>query len=220
MKSVTERGGRTVLFVSHNMEAVQNLCSHALLMENGQLDQVGKVQDVVAHYMKGITNAKTRVIYAEHNAPVMNSISLRRALVAHNEAGDESMYINNPFRFEFTFDYMEIEKAQLDITFHLVDERNILVYVGSTVWTHHEVFEAQTIHAVCHFPGNLLNEGTYTICKLLVVRNKGTIIAEFDDVLTFNLLPEKNSGHFGWVGKKEGILKLKSVEWQLDTVTA
>ena len=44
-------GGRTVLFVSHNMNAVQRLCSQAVLLEQGQLVAAGQTEDVVNLYL-------------------------------------------------------------------------------------------------------------------------------------------------------------------------
>ena len=44
--------GRTVLFVSHNMGAVQTVCRRALLLANGQVKRVGSVPEVVAEYLK------------------------------------------------------------------------------------------------------------------------------------------------------------------------
>jgi lipopolysaccharide transport system ATP-binding protein len=44
--------GRTVLFVSHNMAAIQNLCSSCQLLESGQLVQKGATAQVVAHYLQ------------------------------------------------------------------------------------------------------------------------------------------------------------------------
>ena len=43
--------GRTVLFVSHNMAAVQNLCSRAVLIRQGRMEQSGSVDDVMACYL-------------------------------------------------------------------------------------------------------------------------------------------------------------------------
>jgi len=45
-------GGRTVLFVSHNMAAIQNLCSSALLLSAGRVTARGAVGDVVARYLE------------------------------------------------------------------------------------------------------------------------------------------------------------------------
>jgi lipopolysaccharide transport system ATP-binding protein len=46
------QGGRTVLFVSHNMAAVQSLCGKALLLTRGQVAQFGAVKEVVSGYMR------------------------------------------------------------------------------------------------------------------------------------------------------------------------
>lgn len=51
MQSVA-RDGRTVLFVSHNMAAIQSLCSRAILMEGGRLAFDGSAGDAVAAYLK------------------------------------------------------------------------------------------------------------------------------------------------------------------------
>ena len=42
------RGGRTVLFVSHNMATVQNLCSRAVLLASGRVQAIGPVGDVLS----------------------------------------------------------------------------------------------------------------------------------------------------------------------------
>lgn len=52
MKDVSEKDGRTVLFVSHNMAAVANLCTNGLVMSNGTLDFSGSVHEAVHYYMK------------------------------------------------------------------------------------------------------------------------------------------------------------------------
>src|SRR5580698_1896361 len=44
-------GGRTVLFVSHNMAAVENLCSRAIWIDGGKVRMDGPAKDVVAAYM-------------------------------------------------------------------------------------------------------------------------------------------------------------------------
>jgi lipopolysaccharide transport system ATP-binding protein len=44
------RAGRTVLFVSHNLEAVQRLCTRGLLLRKGRLDAAGPIDEIVARY--------------------------------------------------------------------------------------------------------------------------------------------------------------------------
>ncbi|MGE0826088.1 MAG: ABC transporter ATP-binding protein [Candidatus Binatia bacterium] len=49
--SELRRGGRTVLFVSHNMSAVENLCSRVLWIDNGQVRENGPAKQVIESYM-------------------------------------------------------------------------------------------------------------------------------------------------------------------------
>jgi len=51
MNDVSKGEGRTVLFVSHNMAAVQNLCFKGILLENGIIKKTGLINDVLAEYL-------------------------------------------------------------------------------------------------------------------------------------------------------------------------
>ena len=45
------RDGRTVIFVSHNLDAIRRLCSHAVMLERGHAVAFGPTADVVARYL-------------------------------------------------------------------------------------------------------------------------------------------------------------------------
>jgi lipopolysaccharide transport system ATP-binding protein len=47
-------GGRTVLFVSHNMPAVTNICNRAVLLSDGRIDSDGDAEEVVGAYLREI----------------------------------------------------------------------------------------------------------------------------------------------------------------------
>ncbi|MCO6500408.1 MAG: ATP-binding cassette domain-containing protein [Vicingus serpentipes] len=47
--------GRTVLFVSHNMAAIENLCENLILLENGRIVKTGSTKEVIAHYLTSQT---------------------------------------------------------------------------------------------------------------------------------------------------------------------
>ena len=50
MKDVSKKDGRTVLFVSHNMGAIQNLCKTALLLSNGKIKEIGDTGNIISNY--------------------------------------------------------------------------------------------------------------------------------------------------------------------------
>lgn len=56
MDEVTKKAGRTIVFVSHNMEAIRRLCNKCVLLENGQIKKFGKTDDVINYYLNKKSN--------------------------------------------------------------------------------------------------------------------------------------------------------------------
>ena len=59
MQDVSASDGRTILFVSHNMGALTQLCEHGILLEDGQVKTIGPVKDVIRTYLKSSLNQNT-----------------------------------------------------------------------------------------------------------------------------------------------------------------
>jgi len=51
MKSISKEGGRTVLFVSHNMTTINTLCQRSILLENGKVLKEGLTSDIIPYYL-------------------------------------------------------------------------------------------------------------------------------------------------------------------------
>ena len=51
MQEVSSGGGRTVLFVSHNMASIKALCNHSILLENGMIKCMGKTSQIISEYL-------------------------------------------------------------------------------------------------------------------------------------------------------------------------
>ena len=79
MGDVSKGEGRTVLFVSHNMGAVQSLCNKGILLKNGLIDLVGFTDDIVNRYLSSSQinkNAWTAGITSEDKTISINSLKL------------------------------------------------------------------------------------------------------------------------------------------------
>ena len=59
MEDVTRKEGRTVLFVSHNMTAVRDLCSRTMLLSDGRVDASGPTAEVIQKYIGDFESIKT-----------------------------------------------------------------------------------------------------------------------------------------------------------------
>ncbi|MBI1347038.1 ATP-binding cassette domain-containing protein [bacterium] len=80
------RGGRTVLFVSHNMAVMQNLCASGVLLGDGQVIQSGPIHDVVSGYLLSL-NAKNdcEVDLSSHKGRISNALPIIRSVRLYSD---------------------------------------------------------------------------------------------------------------------------------------
>jgi lipopolysaccharide transport system ATP-binding protein len=75
MKDVSGEG-RTVLFVSHNMDAVNKLCLNSLILEKGKLVEIGRTDNIISKYLKWDNNIFEKIIHFENMKPQITGIKL------------------------------------------------------------------------------------------------------------------------------------------------
>jgi lipopolysaccharide transport system ATP-binding protein len=61
MKDVSQGGGRTVLFVSHNMASIAALCTKSILMETGTVKCIGNTKDIISQYL--LSNSQSNAVW-------------------------------------------------------------------------------------------------------------------------------------------------------------
>ena len=80
--------GRTILFVSHNMGAINRLCERVILLENGAIKFDGDTIEGVKKYVEGLTPVGSRCVVFQNN--FQDPISIEKAHVAACGKGDET----------------------------------------------------------------------------------------------------------------------------------
>ncbi len=79
MKDVSDKEGRTVLFVSHNMIAVKSLCNKAILLRNGKLVDQGETTNVINNYLSSHFDKNLCLYYEDADkAPGNEKAKLKR----------------------------------------------------------------------------------------------------------------------------------------------
>ncbi len=212
MQDVAKGEGRTVLFVSHNMTAVRNLCKNGVLLENGTMKYVGVVEDVIHHYLsEGVESCRT-VTWTKENAPFMNSIRLLSARITNKE---KVLYAGDAIHLEFVVESEETHPAEYNITFLLKDEMNNFLFEGSTAFstrlvekTSSGIYKAEAV-----IPSDLMNEGSYRIWRIFFVKDRVTLQFCYDDALSFEL-KRRETDAFGYQGGKMGLMKPK-ISWKM-----
>ncbi|UYZ57458.1 ABC transporter ATP-binding protein [Hymenobacter latericus] len=96
MKDVSVNGGRTVLFVSHNMDAVRSLCTRGVYMQNGGLHSSGEISEVVANYYQNVSINLKSQFKISADAPSIKAISLNAEALNHATI-DLTVEFESPF---------------------------------------------------------------------------------------------------------------------------
>ena len=213
MQDVSRGEGRTVLFVSHNMNAVKNLCKHGLMLENGMAKYSGSIDDVVNRYLSEGINVRKATEWNRDNAPYLEGVRLVSARITNKEdvmyAGDA---IHLEFEIEFDYDY----QAEYNITFLVRDEMSNFLFEGSTARAPR--FEHKTgkglYHAKATIPANLMNEGSYDIWRIFFVKDRVTLMACFEHTLSFEL-KRRQIEMFGYQGEKMGLIR-PYISWEME----
>ena len=78
MQNVSGKGGRTVLFVSHNMPAIETLCGQAICLTNGEVSARGQCSEVITNYMRHISE-QSRNLLRDGTARHIRSFSIKGA---------------------------------------------------------------------------------------------------------------------------------------------
>jgi lipopolysaccharide transport system ATP-binding protein len=213
--------GRTVLFVSHNMVALQSLCERAIWLESGQIKQDGEAAQVISDYLQSGASSLTEKVWNDmETAPGNDIVRLHRVCVRPRD-GSPSDRITMETPLVIETDYWNlVPDACLHITLHFYTEQQVVAFtsgsVGGTGW--HETSPVGLFRSVCHIPNNLLNSGIHRIL-LLVVQNTDTAIYRYEDVLSFDVL-DLRIRDGTWYGKEPGAVA-PGLEWsteQLDSL--
>jgi lipopolysaccharide transport system ATP-binding protein len=108
MKEVSVREGRTVLFVSHNLQALRNLCHRAITLHQGMITDIGHPDSVIANYLN---KEKSQFFHQSYDdaasAPGNGSIRIKKVQLSPEFLpGMEVIDVRTPLAvdFEFWFD--------------------------------------------------------------------------------------------------------------------
>jgi lipopolysaccharide transport system ATP-binding protein len=162
--------GRTVFFVSHNMQAVTRLCPRAIMLEDGRVREDGQTARVVTSYLRsGLGTSAAREWTDVTRAPG-NDIVRLHAVRVRVESGEteEAIDIRRPISVEMDFQVLTGGHVLVP-NFHFFNEDGTCLFVTvelSAEWKR-KPRPVGTYRAAVHIPGNFLAEGTLVIAAAI-----------------------------------------------------
>ncbi|MDR3715056.1 MAG: ABC transporter ATP-binding protein [Puia sp.] len=197
MKEVSTQKGKTVLFVSHNMQALKNLCQRAIVLQKGRIVAMGDPASVIAGYLR---QEKTQFLVSEFtdpmHAPGNEYIRMKKVeLVPEYPDAAEIIDTRTPLLIRFEFSYLVEDPGDLIVGVHLFHITGDCIFDTASGKVS---FGEGLIKGECLIPGNFLNDGSYYI-SIVFVRNTTIRLFYFESCLSFDVEDYRESG--SWYGK-------------------
>lgn len=215
------REGRTVIFVSHNMVAVRNLCKRAVMLEAGHVAADGDVNGVVAKYLGGDAheNLPERVWVTPAAAPGCRSMRLHRVAV-HDKTGAVNADIGIEDPFTVAVEYWVTRpwiRCGATVMVWTDDGQLVFMSFSNTDAEWHTKMRPEGLYrSVCHIPANFLNSGRHGISVQLWKENYDPSTRE-DEVVHFHV--NDTGGVRGdFMGKFLGAVR-PDLKWETEVIS-
>ena len=181
-------GGRTVLFVSHNMSAVQNLCQRAIALKSGELVDDGESEPVIKAYLRSLVSDSPNRLDPDH--PDRRGTGETRLVSAqlHDAAGAPSSGVVAGEDCCLVFGYRTTTALSgLRVVLTIFDELGRpLTTVANDLNGSTLDFEEGVQELRCKIPRLCLAEGSYRV--LASVRKDGAVIDTVPSALNFDVV--------------------------------
>ena len=189
MQDVSRGEGRTVLFVSHNMAAIKNLCHTGVLLENGVMKSIGAVNDIIDEYLTDSTLENLPChTWSPDQAPGKGLLKVLSCDVQHKDK-----VITNESDFELIYEFSVEEDLSLGVNPHIYNSQGVCLF---NIGVPETVLHKGTYRASFLIPGGLLCEGKYRVDNLYYSHNQSYF--NHKSAHSFEIISERSDffGHY------------------------
>lgn len=212
--------GRTILFVSHNMIAVQSLCEQVMWLNSGRIVEAGPANQVVRNYFKSAAapDQITEESWEDpSSAPGNEIVRIRRIRVRPADGWSEPLTMTTPVLVDVEFWNMAAG-GELHVTLHVYTEQDVIAFTtGSALdspWFQAGM-PAGLFRCTCYIPGGLLNAGRHRFV-IFVVRETSSVVLQRASAVSFEIidLQQREGSSFG---KEPGVVA-PVLKWTTDKI--
>ena len=202
MKDASSNKGRTIIFVSHNLQAVNNLCSNAIWLDKGAVKTTGESKSVVNKYLGTLQKKSWKQEFESiEEAPGNHSIKIRSVeLVPHLSDPLAPIDIRTALTVKFRFfNFNEDINIAVDLLLFTLAGECIFDIPSKPA-----IYKKGMIEGECTIPGQFLNDGSYYF-SLYFVKDTSEALFSFDECLFFEVADYREN--VNWYDKWWGYVR-------------
>ncbi len=219
MDEVTRAAGRTILFVSHNMSAIQILCQKTILLEQGKIKMIGETNEVINAYLTNTQMTKKGAdVRARTDRKGKGNIKITTFFIENKNGEKVNQLINGEY-YTFCFKYEATDRSKiinnLNLTMAISLENGSPIILISNNFTKQNFNQASASGLIrCKINQKLpLTEGIYNIAADLFSDNERE-----DFIKNLGIIEIKNGDFYGTgVNIKHSPFYLEQ-DWSLEKI--
>jgi lipopolysaccharide transport system ATP-binding protein len=203
--------GRTIVFVSHNMTALQKLCTRVVWLNSGRVIDTGNPPRVIDRYLQTNAVANLESVWDDNlTAPGNERVRLRSVRALPQTDFGEPITVHTPLRIEFTY-FNYVPDTILNVTMILNNLEEVCVFAAGSDYAPRPV---GLIRHTVEIPGDFLNAGSYYV-NMLIVKDASVGVVVQNNVIAFEIVEGKVVGN--WYGRFPGAVRPK-LKWETEVV--
>jgi len=198
--------GRTIFFVSHNMDAVTKLCSRGLFLRSGKLVDDGTPSDVIRRYMETTSRLSGRIDWNDVVTAPGDEVARLRMASFRNEDDEiiTTLDIQKPLRVAIEIENFKPGTRLIPHLQFTNDSGVILFITAFNNGLDSRPLPAGLLHFSCTVPGNFFAEGNITLTVTVNTYEPVVKVHVLEhDLLTLNVEHTggvKGTFPYGWPG--------------------
>ena len=199
MQSISKNDGRTVLFVSHNMAAIQSLCTRAILLNHGTVVYEGTVTNVINKYQE--------ISYSNEEDFSSNEIANAHVKVLDFELKPiNGTFLSKSSGLKFHLKFLnKIKDINLAVSLVLKNYEEVTITeIGCLISKDNDAKEG-VYDVIGEIPSYTLNAGNYYF-NIIFGQNQKIVLLYHEKLHSFELIDEANESNYS---KSQGVLSLK-----------
>lgn len=215
MSEVAENEGRTVLYVSHNMNTIRQLCDRCIVLQNGRVVFNGNVEEAIQIYLGNEINSMKSSYFLTDNERPANSMNLIKMKEIDFLDKEKTIYKNTE-KMRFKISWLSndcFDKIRFRMIIRYYDEAPVGLVVSPEILNVEKGKEMETIF---QFNLNLLSEGKYylSICFYQEDNNGNSVILDhLSKVCIFEVINSLDDNNkLIWEHKWWGSVKFPQLE--------
>jgi lipopolysaccharide transport system ATP-binding protein len=200
------KSGRTLIFVSHNLTAVQGLCNKGAYLKGGELIKTGHIDEVVNEYVKNVSKFNLLQKWDKPELGPGNDFVRIKSISLIPTQEIEQTKFNTTTEFTVSIEYWNLmDTAELNVSIFLYSMIGECVFNLGDDAQH---FKKGIVKSICKIPGDFLNDGSYYI-SVMIVKDRLAPVYFFEDALAFDIQDHREGTD--WYGKWPGAVRPKMI---------